>query len=141
MTIKKKGRLFCLLVMMSALLVIAAGCNSDDLSWKTFEGSAVEQSFPVPKEASKMETAPSNAKMDYVRYSLPGLEASSMPALYEKEIRAWGWTEKKDEKTASTRVYLKNKQVVQVSLQKNAMIITIPKEDNKVVIHGLESKP
>ncbi|AWB46726.1 hypothetical protein DCC85_00065 [Paenibacillus sp. CAA11] len=126
---------------MSAVLILTAGCNSTtELSWKAFDGAAVEQSFPVPKEASTTETAPNNSKVAYVRYSMPGLK-ETLPEEYEDEIKAWGWTEQKEAKKGSTHVYTKNKQIVQLSLQKDSIVITVPKEANKVVIHGLESNP
>ncbi|WP_237690995.1 hypothetical protein [Paenibacillus caui] len=138
--IRSQWYLFCLLVAAFLLLLIS-GCSSAEPTWKVYEGAAVEKSFPVPKEASKTETAPSNAKMDYVRYSVPGLkENSTLPAAYEKEIEAWGWTENKEAQTQSTRVFIKNNQVVQLSLQKNSFTIYVPKTE-KAAVRGLKNSP
>ncbi|GGA51287.1 hypothetical protein [Paenibacillus physcomitrellae] len=127
---KTQWYLFCLLSVITMMLFIA-GCNSADTAWKVYEGSAVDKSFPVPKEASKAEAALKSAKMEYVRYSVPGLkEDSKLPTAYEEEIKAWGWTEDKEEQTGSTRVFIKNNQVIQLSLQKNAFILYIPKTND-----------
>lgn len=120
-----KWYLFCLLILTLSIVVIS-GCSSGSPSWRFYEGSAVEKSFPVPKEANKAETASNRAKLEYVRYSVPGLtENSKLPAAYEKEIEAWGWTEDEEEKTASTRTFTKNQQVIQLSMQKNAFVLYV----------------
>lgn len=135
---KAKWYLFCLLIL-TFLLVLVSGCSTGSPSWKVYEGSAVEKSFPVPKEANKTEAAPNNAKMNYVRYTVPGLkENSELPTAYVKEIEAWGWTEDKNEKTDSTRVFIKNKQVIQLSLQKNSFIIYVPKSVDTLSLHSLD---
>ncbi|ANS76407.1 hypothetical protein AWM70_19015 [Paenibacillus yonginensis] len=136
---KTQWYLFCLLSVITMILLIT-GCNSADTAWKVYEGSAVDKSFPVPKEASKAEAALKSSKMEYVRYAVPGLrEDSKLPTAYEEEIKAWGWTENKAEQTGSTRVFMKNNQIIQLSLQKNAFILYIPKT-NDVAVQGLNNQ-
>ncbi|WP_138496077.1 hypothetical protein [Paenibacillus pinistramenti] len=126
---KIKWYLFCLLCIL--LFTLSAGCNTADNSWKVYEGSAVDKTFPVPKAASKAESALKSSKMEYVRYSVPGLkEDSKLPTAYEEEIEAWGWTENKEEQAGSTRVFTRNHQTIQLSLQKNAFILYIPKTND-----------
>jgi hypothetical protein len=122
----KQWYLLCLLTVITAIMV--SGCGTASYVWKAYEGSAVEKSFPVPKEANKTEIARTVTKMDYVRYAVPGLkEDGQLPKAYEKEITAWGWTEDKEKETDSSYVFTKNNLVVQVSLQKNSFILYVPK--------------
>lgn len=124
------------------MLFVIAGCASSEPSWTNFVGAAVEKSFPVPKEASQTETALNNSKLDYVHYSLTGLkESSDVPEAYQKVIAEWGWKEKEEESTGTTRVYEKGKLVVQLTLHDDSFTVLVPKKEEKTVIQGLESSP
>lgn len=130
----------CFMGGVLLMLFIIAGCGTSEPTWSTFVGSAVEKSFPVPKEAKRTETAMNNSKMDYVHYSLSGLkESNSVPEAYEKAIKEWGWTEQKEESAGTTRVYHKDRLVVQLTIHDNAFTVLVPKMEGKSVIQGLES--
>ncbi|WP_082691249.1 hypothetical protein [Paenibacillus rubinfantis] len=132
----------CFMWGVLMMMVVIAGCASSEPSWTDFVGSAVEKNFPVPKEANQTETALNNSKMDYVHYKLTGLqESSEIPEAYEKVIAEWGWKEKTEESTGTTRVYEKGKQIVQLTLHDNSFTVLVPKKEEKMVIQGLESSP
>ncbi|RCX14867.1 hypothetical protein DFP94_1164 [Fontibacillus phaseoli] len=134
------GHSLCFMGVVFMMLFIIVGCAASEPSWTTFVGSAVEKSFPVPKEAKRTETAMNNSKMDYVHYSLSGLrESDSVPEAYQKAITEWGWTEKKEESAGTTRVFNKDKLVVLLTIHDNAFTVLVPKMEEKAVIQGLES--
>lgn len=121
------------------MFFVIVGCAASEPSWTTFMGSAVEKSFPIPKEAKRTETTMNNSKMDYVHYSLKGLrESSSVPEAYQKAITEWGWTEKTEESTGTTRVYSKDKLIVQLTIHDNSFTVLVPKNEDKAIIQGLE---
>ncbi|MEF2968776.1 hypothetical protein V3851_23520 [Paenibacillus sp. M1] len=130
----------CFMGVVFMVLTIIAGCADSEPTWTTFVGSAVEKSFPIPKEAERTETAMNNSKMDYVHYSLSGLsESEGVPEAYQKAITEWGWTEKTEESKGTTRVYKKDKLIVQLTIHDNAFTVLVPKIEQKAVIQGLES--
>ncbi|WP_410772379.1 hypothetical protein [Fontibacillus sp. BL9] len=134
------GYSLCFMGVVFMMLFVIVGCAASEPSWTTFVGSAVEKSFPVPKEAKRTETAMNNSKLDYVHYSLSGLrESDSVPEAYQKAITEWGWTEKVEESAGTTRVYNKDKLVVLLTIHDNAFTVLVPKMDEKAVIQGLES--
>lgn len=122
------------------ILFVIAGCGSSEPSWTTFVGASVEKSFPVPKEANRVETAPNNSKMDYAHYSLSGLnEDSGVPEAYQKIIKEWGWTEKAEESKGTTTVYEKDKLTVQLTIYNNSFTVLVPKKESRAVVQGLDS--
>ncbi|MBM6998168.1 hypothetical protein IM700_021080 [Paenibacillus sp. DXFW5] len=132
----------CFMWGVLMMIVVIAGCASSEPSWTDFVGSTVEKNFPVPKEANQTETALNNSKMDYVHYKLTGLkESNEIPEAYQKVIAEWGWKEKKEESTGTTRVYEKGKQIVQLTLHDDSFTVLVPKKEEKTVIQGLESSP
>lgn len=134
------GYSLCFMGVVLMMIFVIAGCAASEPSWTTFVGSAVEKSFPIPKEAKKTETAMNNTKMDYIHYSLSGLrESSGVPEAYQKAITEWGWTENMEESKGTTRVYQKDKLVVQLTIHDNAFTVLVPKLDDKAVIQGIES--
>ncbi|MNJ33471.1 hypothetical protein [Paenibacillus fonticola] len=141
---RQRGRAYslCFMGVVWMVLLVITGCASSTPSWTNFEGSAVEKSFPVPKEASITETALNNSRMDYVHYSLTGIEqSSSVPEKYQQVIHEWGWTEQEDQNSGTTRVYQKDKLVVQLTIHDDSFTVLVPKQDKKTVIQGLESSP
>ncbi|MGZ7445738.1 hypothetical protein [Paenibacillus sp. TH7-28] len=141
---RRKGVGYSLCFMWGVLMMmfVIAGCASSEPSWTNYVGAAVEKSFPVPKEASQTDNALNNSKMDYIHYSMKGLsESGGVPEAYEKVIEAWGWTEKKEESTGSTRVYEKGKKIVQLTIHDDSFTVLVPKLEDKAVIQGLESSP
>lgn len=140
MRLKGIMRSLCFMGGFLMTLLIITGCTASEPSWTTFVGSSVEKSFPVPKEAKRTETATNNTKVDYVHYSMTGLhEEDPVPEPYLKAITEWGWTEKTQESTGTTRVYTKDKLVVQLTIHKNAFTVLVPKMQEKTIIQGLES--
>ncbi|WP_044482632.1 hypothetical protein [Paenibacillus antibioticophila] len=130
----------CFMSGVLMMLLIITGCTDSEPSWTTFVGSAVEKSFPVPKEAKRTETATNNTKVDYVHYSMPGLrEDDPVPEPYVKAITEWGWKENTKESTGTTLVFTKDKLVVQLTMHKNAFTVLVPKMQEKTIIKGLES--
>jgi len=122
------------------MLFVVTGCGSSEPSWTTFVGASVEKSFPVPKEANRVETAPNNSKMDYAHYSLSGLnEDSGVPEAYQKIIKEWGWTEKAEESKGTTTVYEKDKLTVQLTIYNNSFTVLVPKRESRAVVQGLDS--
>lgn len=131
----------CFMSGVLIMLLLITGCTDSEPSWTTFVGSAVEKSFPVPKEAKRTETAMNNTKVDYVHYSMTGLrEDDPVPEPYLKAITEWGWTENTQESTGTTRVYTKDKLVVQLTLNKDSFTVLVPKMQDKTTIKGLESR-
>lgn len=142
MRLRGKGYSLCFMGLVWMILLAITGCASSTPSWTKFEGSAVEKSFPVPKEASITETALNNSRMDYVHYSLSGInESSSVPEEYQQAIHEWGWTEQEDQNSGTTRVYMKDKVIVQLTIHDNSFTVLVPKQEKKTVIQGLESSP
>ncbi|MGG6312027.1 hypothetical protein [Paenibacillus macerans] len=141
---RRRGVGYSLCFMWGVLMMIfvIAGCASSEPSWTDYVGASVEKSFPVPKEASQTETALNNSKLDYVHYSLNGLQDDEdVPEAYQKVIEEWGWKEKKEESTGTTRVYEKGKLIVQLTLHDDSFTVLVPKKEEKTVIQGLESSP
>lgn len=141
----KRGIRYSLYLMTGLLmLMIIAGCTSAESSpsWESFTGSSVEKSFPIPKEAKRTETALNNSKLDYVHYSLKGLqESNGVPEEYTNAITLWGWTEETAESTGTTTVYKKDKLTVQLTIHDNSFTVLVPKQKEKAIIQGLESSP
>ena len=141
----RRGRFslsFIAVVLMMIAIFISGCTSSSKLSWTTFVGAAVEKNFPVPKEANRTDSVLNNSKMDYVHYSLSGLrEDDGVPEPYKKAITEWGWIEKVDENTGTTRVYEKGKLIVQLTIHDDSFTVLVPKNDGKVVIQGMESSP
>ncbi|MNE47018.1 hypothetical protein D3C76_103740 [compost metagenome] len=133
----------CYLLGVLMLSVVVVGCTSaESSSWTSFTGASVEKSFPVPKEAKRTETALNNSKLDYVHYSLNGLqESDGVPEEYEDAIIQWGWAEETKESTGTTRVYKKDKITVQLTIHDNSFTVLVPKQQQKAIIQGLESSP
>lgn len=130
----------CFMGVVLMMIFVIAGCAASEPSWTTFVGSAVEKSFPIPKEAKRTETAMNNSKMDYVHYSLSGLrESNGVPDAFQKAITEWGWTENTEESTGTTLVYKKDKLVVQLTIHDNSFTVLVPKMEEKAIIQGLES--
>lgn len=130
----------CLMLGAILLLMFIMGCNSSEPSWKSFEGSAVEKDFPVPKDATKTEAAINNSKVNYVRYSVKGLtESSRIPEVYQQVIESWGWKEDIEDNTDTMYVFTKNDKVVQLTVHKDTFTVLVPKELSRGIIHGLES--
>ncbi|MBA9087593.1 uncharacterized lipoprotein YehR (DUF1307 family) [Fontibacillus solani] len=142
---RQRGIRYSLCFMLGVLMlsVVVTGCTTaESSSWTSFTGSSVEKSFPVPKEAKRTETALNNSKMDYMHYSLNGLhESEGVPEEYEKAITQWGWEEKTEESTGTTRVYKKDKLTVQLTIHDNSFTVLVPKQQSKAIIQGLESSP
>lgn len=140
---QKRVRYSFYVLGMILMILVIAGCgssNSNFSSWTTFVGASVEKSFPVPKEADRIETAPNNSKMDYVHYSLSGLqEDSGVPPAYRKIIKEWGWKEKVEEGKGTTTVYEKDKLTVQLTIHNNSFTVLVPKKESKAVVQGLDS--
>ncbi|MNH46737.1 hypothetical protein D3C79_1096480 [compost metagenome] len=77
-----------------------------------------------------------------MHYSLNGLhESEGVPEEYEKAITQWGWEEKTEESTGTTRVYKKDKLTVQLTIHDNSFTVLVPKQQSKAIIQGLESSP
>jgi hypothetical protein len=136
----KRTRGFWTLFILCIIAGLLAGCGTQEPSWQSFEGALNEKSFPVPKEANSPDRTTTNAAMDYVRYSLPGLEEKdSIPKPYLDTIIAWGWTEQEKEETDTSRVFQKDGMNVHVSVHDDYFIVMIPKE-KKAFSKELESK-
>lgn len=116
-----------LIISVTSMLVI--GCGAKEPSWTAFEGAANVKTFPVPKEANKTDRANGNSDMDFVRYALPGMkEADDIPTPYLQEIAAWGWKEEKEQSAPSQRVFLKDKQIVHLSVHDDYFTLLVPKD-------------
>ncbi|WP_068778591.1 MULTISPECIES: hypothetical protein [unclassified Paenibacillus] len=137
---QKKARYSFYLLGTILMLFVITGCGSSEPSWTTFVGASVEKSFPVPKEANRVETAPNNSKMDYAHYSLSGLnEDKGVPEAYQKIIKEWGWMEKAEESKGTTTVYEKDKLTVQLTIYNNSFTVLVPKRESRAVVQGLDS--
>ncbi|MDT3428790.1 hypothetical protein J2Z22_004383 [Paenibacillus forsythiae] len=135
----RRARALWTLLILCMVTVLLAGCTSGEPSWETFEGALNEKSFPVPKEANSPDRTTTNAAMDYVRYSLPGLkENDHIPAPYLEVIQAWGWSELRKENTDSSHVFQKDQLVVHLTIHDGYFIIMVPK-DKKTSIKKLNS--
>ncbi|CAM3655653.1 MULTISPECIES: hypothetical protein [Saccharibacillus] len=127
---KVESLAFCL--FCSSLLLLA-GCTSEEpSSWAVYDGATIEESFPVPKEASKTDVTADNTKMSYVRYSVPGLDSlSQIPEAYLDVIKAWGWTEQTDlenlEEPNPILIFSKGKTTVHLSLEGDYLTVLVPK--------------
>jgi len=138
----KRTRGFWTLFILSIVVGLLAGCGTKEPSWQSFEGALNEKSFPIPKEANSPDRTTTNAAMDYVRYSLPGLkEKDSIPDPYLEEIKAWGWVEvkQKNDESVVSRVFQKDGLNVHITVHDDYFILMVPKE-KKASIKGLESK-
>ncbi|CAM3092392.1 hypothetical protein PASE110613_16370 [Paenibacillus sediminis] len=126
----------CFILIM--LLIFLAGCSQHETSWTSFEGSAIDKGFPVPKEANKTDHTSNNPKMDYVRYSLNGLkEMNGIPDAYLKEIQTWGWTEHESERMGNMRAFQKGTQMIHIAVYDNYFTLMIVKEDENPAVKGI----
>ncbi|AHV94954.1 hypothetical protein [Paenibacillus sabinae] len=133
----KRARTLWTLFILGMVVVMLAGCGSSKLSWESFEGALNEKSFPVPKEANSPDRTTTNAAMDYVRYTLPGLkEKDSIPEPYIKAIQDWGWHELTEDKTSSSHVFKKEQLIVHLTIHDGYFIVMVPK-DKKTTAQSL----
>ncbi|BCG56586.1 hypothetical protein [Paenibacillus sp. URB8-2] len=136
----KRARMLWALLILCIAAVMLAGCGSTKPSWESFEGALNEKSFPVPKEANSPDRTTTNAAMDYVRYSLPGLkEKDSIPEPYFKAIQNWGWHELTEDKASSSHVFKKDQLVVHLTIHDGYFIVMIPK-DKKTAVQSIGSQ-
>ncbi|MCQ4088933.1 hypothetical protein [Saccharibacillus sp. JS10] len=131
---KRKVMSFAFCLFCTSLLLLTACTAEEPSSWAVYDGATVEESFPVPKEASKTEVKADNAKMSYVRYSVPGLERlQEMPEAYLEAIKAWGWTEEKDQENVEGPnpifIFSKGRTTVHLSREGNYLTVLVPKEN------------
>ncbi|KAA9003570.1 hypothetical protein F4V43_12680 [Paenibacillus spiritus] len=133
-------RVRMLLILCLSVIWLSA-CGSNQPSWKTYEGAQNEKSFPVPKEANSSDRTTTNAAMDYVRYSLPGLKGEKpIPDPYYKEIEAWGWQEEEqnDQKeqsgSESSYTFMKEGRIIHLTLHNGYFIVMVPKEKKEAVL-------
>ncbi|AIQ61759.1 hypothetical protein D3C81_228470 [compost metagenome] len=135
----KRARALWTLLLVCLLTGILAGCGAKEAHWDSFEGALNEKNFPVPKEANSSDHTTTNAAMDYVRYSLPGLkEKDSLPEPYSEAIEAWGWKEVVKGKTANSYVFQKDQSIVHLSIHDGYFIVMVPK-DKKATTQSLGS--
>lgn len=135
-----RTRSLWILIVISIMGVMLIGCGTKEPAWDTFEGALNEKSFPVPYEANSPDRTTTNVAMDYVRYSLSGLnEKEGVPDPYLEAIQAWGWVEQKEEDAGNSRVFEKDGLIVHLTVHDDYFIVMIPKE-KKASIKGLKSK-
>lgn len=131
---KRKVVCFAFCLFCSSLLLLT-GCTSEEpSSWAVYDGATVEESFPVPKEASKTDVTANNTKMSYVRYSVPGLDnLDQIPEAYLETIKAWGWTEQTDlenlEEPNPIFIFSKGGTTVHLSLEGHYLTVLVPREN------------
>ncbi|WP_172257437.1 hypothetical protein [Saccharibacillus deserti] len=131
---KRKVSAFAFCLFCSSLLLLA-GCTSEEpSSWAVYNGATIEESFPVPKEASKTDVTADNTKMSYVRYSVPGLDSlDQIPPAYLNAIKAWGWTEETDQENREEAnpilIFSKGNTTVHLSLEGSYLTVLVPKEN------------
>ncbi len=131
---KRKVAVFAFCLFCSSLLLLT-GCTSEEpSSWVVYDGATIEESFPVPKEASKTDVTASNTKMSYVRYSVPGLGSlDQIPDAYLETIKAWGWTEQTAQENLEEPnpifIFSKGGTTVHLSLEGNYLTVLVPKEN------------
>lgn len=130
---KRKVACFAFCLFCSSLLL--TGCTPEEpSSWAVYDGATVEESFPVPQEASKTDVTANNTKMSYVRYSVPGLGSlSRIPEAYLDAIKAWGWTEQTGQENLDEPnpifIFSKEGTTVHLSLEGNYLTVLVPKEN------------
>lgn len=133
----KRAQVMRTFLLICILVGMLAGCGSKAPSWESFEGALNEKSFPVPQEANSPDRTTTNAAMDYVRYSLPGLkEKEDLPEPYAKAIESWGWHELVKEKTANSYVFQKDELIVHLSVHNGYFIIMVPKDKKATVLNN-----
>lgn len=132
---KKRHRVFNI-ILVSILLGILAGCSSSNISWTHYQGAFIESSFPIPEEAKDMDTVINNSKMNYVRYQLQGIEASTLPETYLQEIKSWGWKQQQTSlnKDSANFVFVQGNRVLQLVLQKDSLTVIVPDENSRAPI-------
>ncbi|GAK43162.1 hypothetical protein PUW24_07605 [Paenibacillus urinalis] len=95
--------------------------------------------FPVPKEANRMDRASNNPEMDYVQYTLPGVgKNTDIPQEYINEIIEWGWKEDTAaEDTSNTdsapRIFVKDSTRVHLSLHNGYLTVLVPTQDPSII--------
>lgn len=114
------------------------GC-SQKTSWDVYEEAANIKSFPIPKEANRMDRATNNPEMDYIQYSLPGVSKNDqLPDKYIDEIIKWGWTEDVISEQSSTsdlapRIFVKDSTRVHLSLHNGYLTVLVPTQDASLI--------
>lgn len=114
-----------LTIFMSLLTLIAlTGCSLS--SQDQFVGSAIDQDFPVPKEAIKTEHKSNNPNLIYVAYELKGLNfEEGIPDYYHREIEKWGWTEKNEAQLGALYVFEKNNKTIHMTIHNGFFTLSI----------------
>lgn len=131
---KRKVMSFAFCLFCTSLLLLT-GCSSEEpSSWAVYDGATIEESFPVPKEASKTEVTADNTKMSYIRYSVPGLDSlDQIPEAYLDAIKAWGWTEQTGQENLEEPnpilIFAKGGTTVHLSLEGSYLTVLVPKEN------------
>ncbi|PYE43789.1 hypothetical protein HUB98_17150 [Paenibacillus barcinonensis] len=122
-------------ILLFCLAVVLAGCGEASGSvWTSYEGAVNEKSFPVPKVANKSDQSENNSDMDYVRYTLSGInEGMSLPEVYLDEIKSWGWTEKQTKRSSNTssnlHVFSKEGHIVQLAVHDGSFTLMVPRNE------------
>ncbi|MDP4099153.1 hypothetical protein OIN60_20765 [Paenibacillus sp. P96] len=130
----RRNRWLLITMLLSVAVAILTGCGSNEPSWTAFEGAANAKTFPVPKEANKTERASKSSEIDYVRYTLPGIkENDDIPGPYLQEIAAWGWKEEASQSSGSQKVFLRDGQIVQLSVHDDFFTVLVPKDKKSTV--------
>ncbi|MBR2563134.1 MAG: hypothetical protein IKE29_00750 [Paenibacillus sp.] len=131
--------------LLLCLTVILVGCGEVSGSvWTSYEGAVNEKSFPVPKVANKSDQSDNNSDMDYVRYTVSGInESTSLPEVYLDEIKSWGWTEKEakpsSNSSGSLHVFSKDGHIVQLAVHNGSFTLMVPRnETTQTTIISLE---
>lgn len=114
------------------------GC-SQKTSWESYEEAANVKGFPVPEEANRMDRATTNPEMDYIQYSLPGVNKNDqLPDEYINEIIEWGWTEdvaseQSDTSDPAPRIFVKDTTRVHLSLHNGYLTVLVPTQDASLI--------
>ncbi|MBB6023956.1 hypothetical protein HNR77_005058 [Paenibacillus sp. JGP012] len=122
-------------ILLLCLAIVLAGCGEASGSvWTSYEGAVNEKSFPVPKVANKSDQSENNSDMDYVRYTLSGInEGMSLPEVYLDEIKSWGWTEKEAKQSSNTssnlHVFAKEGHIVQLAVHDGSFTLMVPRNE------------
>lgn len=124
------------IVLLGVLWGALVGCSQANISWTHYQGAFVESSFPIPEEVKDMDTVINNKQMNYVRYKLPGIEASTLPDLYLQEIKNWGWKQQQEniDEDQTNFVFVQGNRTLQLVLQNNYLTVIVPDKSSRAPI-------
>lgn len=109
--------------ILIAIIFLLTACNSEI----TFEGSVIDEEFPVPtkaKVADKNEIE--NEEMEEsVRYNWKhASEVDSIHNSYIQAITAYGWEERRGEEQGTLRIFEKGMKVISISTHYGYFILS-----------------